>query len=106
MAGYTEPLDSDVEICVPEDEYGLQAIDILDPSWVSWVLMTEMNWNLLFLLCCSNCCNSLILVLILVVDEDGRCVHLIIEMKRTTNLIINHLDSLSKASLILFLVLY
>ncbi|XP_072969986.1 phospholipase A(1) LCAT3 isoform X1 [Typha angustifolia] len=33
--GYAEALDPDVEIEVPEDDYGLQAIDILDPSW--WV---------------------------------------------------------------------
>ncbi|XP_020088324.1 phospholipase A(1) LCAT3-like isoform X1 [Ananas comosus] len=39
--GYTEPLDSDVEICVPEDEYGLQAIDILDPSW--WVKLLRVT---------------------------------------------------------------
>lgn len=30
-----EPLDDDVEIVVPEDDHGLFAIDILDPSWVS-----------------------------------------------------------------------
>ncbi|XP_020103636.1 phospholipase A(1) LCAT3-like [Ananas comosus] len=30
--GYTESLDPDVEIVVPEDDYGLYAIDILDPS--------------------------------------------------------------------------
>jgi hypothetical protein len=34
-AGYVEPLDDDVEIVVPEDDHGLYAIDILDPSWVS-----------------------------------------------------------------------
>ncbi|CAL5087385.1 unnamed protein product [Urochloa decumbens] len=31
--GYVEPLDDDVEIVVPEDDHGLYAIDILDPSW-------------------------------------------------------------------------
>ena len=34
-AGYVEPLDDDVEIVVPEDDHGLYAIDVLDPSWVS-----------------------------------------------------------------------
>ncbi|XP_025800863.1 phospholipase A(1) LCAT3 isoform X4 [Panicum hallii] len=32
-SGYVEPLDDDVEIVVPEDDHGLYAIDILDPSW-------------------------------------------------------------------------
>ncbi|KAA3468483.1 phospholipase A(1) LCAT3 isoform X1 [Gossypium australe] len=32
--GYTESLDEDVEILVPDDDYGLYAIDILDPSLV------------------------------------------------------------------------
>ncbi|XP_010549765.1 PREDICTED: phospholipase A(1) LCAT3 [Tarenaya hassleriana] len=31
--GYTEPLDDDIEILVPDDDFGLYAIDILDPSW-------------------------------------------------------------------------
>ncbi|XP_039795892.1 phospholipase A(1) LCAT3 isoform X4 [Panicum virgatum] len=31
--GYVEPLDDDVEIVVPEDDHGLYAIDVLDPSW-------------------------------------------------------------------------
>ncbi|GFP95789.1 phospholipase a(1) lcat3 [Phtheirospermum japonicum] len=30
--GYTEPLDDSTEIIVPQDNYGLYAIDILDPS--------------------------------------------------------------------------
>ncbi|KAI3459118.1 hypothetical protein Pfo_015781 [Paulownia fortunei] len=30
--GYTEPLDDSAEIIVPQDDYGLYAIDILDPS--------------------------------------------------------------------------
>ncbi|KAL3654399.1 hypothetical protein CASFOL_004080 [Castilleja foliolosa] len=30
--GYTEPLDDSTEIIVPQDDYGLYAIDILDPS--------------------------------------------------------------------------
>ncbi|MBA0681013.1 hypothetical protein Goari_012676, partial [Gossypium aridum] len=32
--GYTESLDEDVEILVPDDDYGLYAIDVLDPSLV------------------------------------------------------------------------
>ncbi|KAK9195113.1 hypothetical protein WN943_003232 [Citrus x changshan-huyou] len=32
--GYTESLNKDTEIVVPEDDYGLYAIDILDPSFV------------------------------------------------------------------------
>lgn len=36
FAGYTEPLDEDIEISVPEDDHGLYAIDILDPSWVKY----------------------------------------------------------------------
>lgn len=35
-AGYTESLDDDSEIVVPQDDYGLYAIDILDPSTVSF----------------------------------------------------------------------
>ncbi|PIN21626.1 Lecithin:cholesterol acyltransferase (LCAT)/Acyl-ceramide synthase [Handroanthus impetiginosus] len=31
--GYTEALDGSTEIIVPQDDYGLYAIDILDPSW-------------------------------------------------------------------------
>ncbi|KAH7684998.1 Lecithin:cholesterol/phospholipid:diacylglycerol acyltransferase protein [Dioscorea alata] len=33
--GYTESVDPNVEILVPDDDYGLYAIDILDPAW--WV---------------------------------------------------------------------
>jgi hypothetical protein len=32
--GYTEPLDDNIEVLVPDDDHGLYAIDILDPSWV------------------------------------------------------------------------
>ncbi|KAF8393906.1 hypothetical protein HHK36_020106 [Tetracentron sinense] len=32
--GYTESLDDNTEIVVPEDDYGLYAIDILDPSLI------------------------------------------------------------------------
>ncbi|TQD89526.1 hypothetical protein C1H46_024925 [Malus baccata] len=31
--GYTETLDKKTEIVVPDDDYGLYAIDILDPCW-------------------------------------------------------------------------
>lgn len=34
--GYTEPLDKNTELLVPDDDYGLYAIDILDPSPV-WI---------------------------------------------------------------------
>ncbi|CAK9155465.1 unnamed protein product [Ilex paraguariensis] len=37
--GYTEQLDDSIEILVPEDDYGLYAIDILDPSIVSFLLV-------------------------------------------------------------------
>lgn len=33
--GYTETLDENTELVVPDDDYGLYAIDILDPSAVS-----------------------------------------------------------------------
>ncbi|KAM6577399.1 hypothetical protein CsatB_029236 [Cannabis sativa] len=32
QTGYTESLDKDTQLLVPEDDYGLYAIDILDPS--------------------------------------------------------------------------
>ncbi|XP_057471909.1 phospholipase A(1) LCAT3-like isoform X1 [Actinidia eriantha] len=32
QTGYTETLDDSIELVVPEDDYGLYAIDILDPS--------------------------------------------------------------------------
>ncbi|OMO64354.1 Lecithin:cholesterol/phospholipid:diacylglycerol acyltransferase [Corchorus olitorius] len=32
--GYTESLDDNIEILVPDDDYGLYAIDILDPCWL------------------------------------------------------------------------
>ncbi|XVE62141.1 hypothetical protein DITRI_Ditri06bG0095000 [Diplodiscus trichospermus] len=41
--GYTESLDDDIEILVPDDDYGLYAIDILDPSLVVKLLhLTEV----------------------------------------------------------------
>lgn len=43
ISGYTEPLDSRTEIVVPEDDYGLYAIDILDPSLMVKLLhLTEV----------------------------------------------------------------
>lgn len=33
-SGYTEELDKNSEIVVPDDDHGLYAIDILDPSLV------------------------------------------------------------------------
>jgi hypothetical protein len=35
FTGYTESLDKKSHIVVPDDDHGLYAIDILDPSWVS-----------------------------------------------------------------------
>ncbi|XP_058756123.1 phospholipase A(1) LCAT3-like isoform X2 [Vicia villosa] len=41
--GYTEALDTKSELVVPEDDHGLYAIDILDPSWfVKCVHLTEV----------------------------------------------------------------
>lgn len=34
FSGYTESLDKKSDIVVPDDDHGLYAIDILDPSWV------------------------------------------------------------------------
>lgn len=39
FSGYTEALDDDSEILVPDDDHGLYAIDILDPSVV---MLTEL----------------------------------------------------------------
>ena len=36
FTGYTKCLDPDIEIVVPDEDHGLSAIDILDPSWVSF----------------------------------------------------------------------
>ncbi|MCI02692.1 phospholipase A(1) LCAT3-like, partial [Trifolium medium] len=33
QTGYTESLDKKSDIVVPDDDHGLYAIDILDPSW-------------------------------------------------------------------------
>ncbi|XP_024626360.1 phospholipase A(1) LCAT3 isoform X2 [Medicago truncatula] len=41
--GYTESLDKKSDIVVPDDDHGLYAIDILDPSWfVKCVHLTEV----------------------------------------------------------------
>ncbi|KAF8393905.1 hypothetical protein HHK36_020105 [Tetracentron sinense] len=37
--GYTESLDDNTEIVVPEDDYGLYAIDILDPSLIILIFL-------------------------------------------------------------------
>lgn len=37
--GYTESLEDDSEIVVPDDDSGLYAIDILDPSLVRWTFL-------------------------------------------------------------------
>ncbi|CAL5403995.1 unnamed protein product [Camellia sinensis] len=43
QTGYTESLDDSIEIMVPEDDYGLYAIDILDPSpFVKCVHLTDV----------------------------------------------------------------
>lgn len=36
--GYAEPLDPNIKIEVPDDDYGLYAIDMLDPSWLPKLL--------------------------------------------------------------------
>ncbi|TVU08761.1 hypothetical protein EJB05_42173, partial [Eragrostis curvula] len=43
--GYVESLDDDVEIAVPEDDHGLYAIDILDPSWFVELLHLSMVYH-------------------------------------------------------------
>ncbi|KAG0544434.1 hypothetical protein BDA96_02G275300 [Sorghum bicolor] len=43
--GYVESLDDDVEIVVPEDDHGLFAIDILDPSWFVELLHLSMVYH-------------------------------------------------------------
>nr|XP_027188389.1 phospholipase A(1) LCAT3 isoform X2 [Cicer arietinum] len=43
QTGYTEALDKKSDIVVPDDDHGLYAIDILDPSWfVKCVHLTEV----------------------------------------------------------------
>ncbi|KAL8171869.1 hypothetical protein V2J09_023673 [Rumex salicifolius] len=43
QTGYTEELDTDYEIVVPTDDFGLYAIDILDPSlFVKLIHLTEV----------------------------------------------------------------
>ncbi|CAK9174862.1 unnamed protein product [Ilex paraguariensis] len=43
--GYTEQLDDSIEILVPEDDYGLYAIDILDPS-ICKSMKTDMEHSI------------------------------------------------------------
>ncbi|KAM0854292.1 hypothetical protein ACQ4PT_050520 [Festuca glaucescens] len=43
--GYVESLDDDVEIVVPEDDHGLFAIDVLDPSWFVEILHLTMVYH-------------------------------------------------------------
>jgi hypothetical protein len=51
-AGYVESLDDDVEIVVPDDDHGLFAIDVLDPSWVSGLMgassVNGVKWYSIF----------------------------------------------------------
>ncbi|XP_050381340.1 phospholipase A(1) LCAT3 [Argentina anserina] len=45
LTGYTETLDKDTEIVVPDDDYGLYAIDILDPSpFVKCIHLSEVYY--------------------------------------------------------------
>ncbi|KAG7629871.1 hypothetical protein ISN44_As03g002710 [Arabidopsis suecica] len=49
LAGYTEPLDDNIEVLVPDDDHGLYAIDILDPSWVYFLKVARyyfVHWLL------------------------------------------------------------
>ncbi|KAK0593308.1 hypothetical protein LWI29_034613 [Acer saccharum] len=40
--GYTESLADDIELEVPDDDYGLYAIDILDPSVVKTIFFAML----------------------------------------------------------------
>eukprot|EP01018_Ginkgo_biloba_P032570 Gb_18496 [translate_table: standard] len=43
--GYAQSLDPNIEIEVPDDDYGLYAIDMLDPSWLPKLLhMSELYY--------------------------------------------------------------
>lgn len=55
LAGYTESLNENDEIVVPDDDYGLQAIDILDPSLVSGLFPFVLLWFVLFLRAYFSC---------------------------------------------------
>ena len=44
--GYTEVLDDSSEIVVPDDDHGLYAIDILDPSLVRLLSFLELKFEL------------------------------------------------------------
>ncbi|MFS7936611.1 putative phospholipase A(1) [Helianthus anomalus] len=40
---YTEALDDSSDIVIPQDDYGLYAIDILDPSyWIKCLHVTDV----------------------------------------------------------------
>lgn len=54
FAGYTEPLDKNTEIVVPEDDYGLYAIDILDPSIVISSLFVVISLLRVYILLENN----------------------------------------------------
>ncbi|XP_073356629.1 phospholipase A(1) LCAT3 [Aegilops tauschii subsp. strangulata] len=45
QTGYVESLDDDVEIVVPDDDHGLFAIDVLDPSWFVELLHLTMVYH-------------------------------------------------------------
>lgn len=56
--GYTETLDDNIEVIVPNDDYGLYAIDILDPSLVCSIILPvdfqdsiQLNWYAPYLTC-------------------------------------------------------
>ncbi|KAK1567394.1 hypothetical protein Q3G72_011603 [Acer saccharum] len=42
FSGYTESLADDIELEVPDDDYGLYAIDILDPSVVKTIFFAML----------------------------------------------------------------
>ncbi|KAJ0788851.1 putative phospholipase A(1) [Helianthus annuus] len=43
FSGYTEALDDSSDIVIPQDDYGLYAIDILDPSyWIKCLHVTDV----------------------------------------------------------------
>lgn len=39
-------MDDSIEVVVPQDDYGLYAIDILDPSYVSLAVKSKLFQNL------------------------------------------------------------
>ena len=48
FSGYTETLDDDSEILVPDDDHGLYAIDILDPSVVMLTMILIRDYRFAF----------------------------------------------------------